>query len=84
MYVRTIKCLRYSGQESKKTISVSDSDTSVTLKQGQAHQTWCELTDPKQGYNNAQFEKLCLNSVQERANDEVFVKSGNLEIISLE
>ena len=55
-----------------------DSDTPVTLKQGQGHQTWYELVESKQGYNNAKFEKSCLNSVCERANDEVFVQSENI------
>ena len=58
--------------------------THVTLKQGQSHQTWHELVDPKQGYNNAKFEKSCANSVHEKAIDKVFVKSGNASIISLE
>ena len=51
-----------------------DSDTPVTLKQGQGHQTWYELVDPSQGYNNAKFEKPHLNSVYEKNNDEVFAK----------
>ena len=54
----------------------------MTLKQGQDHQTWHELAD--EGYNNAKFEKLGLNSVHERANNKVFVKSGNMPSISLE
>ena len=29
----------------------------MTLQQGQGHQTWNELVDPKQGYDNAKFEK---------------------------
>ena len=48
-----------------------------TLKQGQDHQTWYELADPKQVYNNAKFEKPRLNSVHEKAKDKVFVQSGN-------
>ena len=43
-----MQCLNYSGQESKKQIVVYDSDTPVTLKQDQGHQTWYELVDPKQ------------------------------------
>ena len=76
MYVRTIQHLNYGGQESKQRFAVHDSDTPVTLKQGQGNQTWYELVDPKEGYN-AQFRKSCLNSDRERANDKVFVKSGN-------
>ena len=55
-----------------------------SLKTRQGQQTWYELVDPKQGNNNAQFEEPHLNSVQEKANDKVFVKSGNTSIISLE
>ena len=49
-----------------------DSDTSVTLTQRQGHPTRNELVGPKLGYNNAQFEKTRLNSVCNRANDNVF------------
>ena len=66
----------------KKQSAVYDSDTPVTLKQGQGHQTWYELVDPKQGCNNGKFEKphLKLNSVQEKANDKVFVKSETCQL----
>ena len=69
--------------------AVYDSDIPVTLKQGQGQQTWYDLADPKQGYKNAQFKnkkfkkKNRLNSVREKANDEVFVKSGNTSVITL-
>ena len=63
---------------------VHDSDTHVTLKQGQGHQTWYELVDPKQGYNNAKFEQTCLKSVCKNTNDTVFVKWENVTIIFLE
>ena len=46
----------------------------MTLKQGQGHQTWYELVDPKQGYNNAKFEKPRLNSVHEKSTMKVFAK----------
>ena len=68
MNVRTIQNLNYSGQESKFFLllllfAIYDLDTPVTLKQGQqGHQTWYELADLKQGYNNAKSEKPCLNS----------------------
>ena len=58
--------------------------TPVTLKQDRGHQTWYELADPKQVYDNAKFEKSRLNSLRERANDKVFLKSGNTSTISLE
>ena len=45
MYVRTIQHLNYGGQESKQRFAVHDSDTPVTLKQGQGNQTWYELVD---------------------------------------
>ena len=57
MYVRTIQRLNYGGQESKEQCAVYDSDTPVTLKQSQGHQTWFELVDPEQGYDNAKFKK---------------------------
>ena len=76
MYVRTIQLLNYGGQESKKQFAVYDSEKPVTLKQGQGHQTWYELVEPKQGYNNAH-----LNSVHERANNKVFVRSGNINYL---
>ena len=76
MHVRTIQHLNYGEQEYQNQFLVDYSDTPVTSKQGQGHQTWYELVDPKEGYN-AQFRKSCLNSDRERANDKVFVKSGN-------
>ena len=51
----------------KKQLAVYDSDTPVTLKNGQGYQTWYELVDPKQGYNNAKFKKPRLNGVREKA-----------------
>ena len=51
----------------------------IGMKQGQSLQT-C----PKQGYNNVKFEKSHLNSVREKASEKVFVKSGNMPVISLE
>ena len=56
----------------------------MTLNQSQGHQTSNENVDPEQGYNHAKFEKPRVNSVCEKANDKVFVKSGNTSIISLE
>ena len=38
--------VNYGGQESEKQFAVHDSDTPVTLKQGQGHQPWYELVDP--------------------------------------
>ena len=46
------------------------SDTPVTLKQSQGHQTYHDNVDPEQGYNHAKFERSCLNGFQEKANIE--------------
>ena len=56
----------------------------MTLKQGKGQQTWYALVEPNQGYNNGKFEQPHLNSVCNKANNKVFVKSGNPSIISLE
>ena len=53
----------------KKQFAVYNSDTPMPLRQGQGHQTWYALVDPKQGYNNAMFKKPCLNSVCDRDTD---------------
>ena len=73
----------YSGPEFIKRFAAHDSDIHVILKYGQGHQTWCDLLDPKQGYNHAKFDRHLLNSVCQKANAEVFVKSDNMSIISL-
>ena len=67
MYERTIQRLNYSGQESKKKLAVHDSDTPVTLKQCQGHQTWFELVYSNQSYNDAKLEQPRLNSVREKS-----------------
>ena len=85
MYVATIRHLKYSGQlkkTKKKHVAVYDSDTSVTLEQGQGHQAWHALVDPTQSYNHAEFERPHLNSVLEKANVKGFVKSENTSVIS--
>ena len=84
MYVRTREHFNYGGQQPKKQLAVYGSDTPVTLKQGQSHQTWYALVDPKQGYDNAKFEKPHLNNVCENDNNKGLVKSRNTSIISLE
>ena len=53
-----------------KQFAVYDSDTPVTLKQGQGHQTWYEFLDPKQGHNKAKFFKL--EQYPEKADDNFF------------
>ena len=49
----------------------------------QGHPTRYELVDPKQGYYYVKFERPHLNSVCEKANINIFVKSGNMSIIIL-
>ena len=53
----------------------------MTLKKGQAHQTWYKLVDSKQGYNNAKFEKHGLKSVREKANDKVLSNQETLSYL---
>ena len=54
MYVATMRCFNYSGQESKNkqtntqtSVVLYDSDTPVTLKRGKGQQTWYELVNPE-------------------------------------
>ena len=63
---------------------INESDTPVALKWDLDQQTWYESADPWQDYNHTKFERPPLNSVHEIANVEVFVKSGNMSIISFE
>ena len=60
-----------------------DSDTPVTLEKSQGHKVWFELETPSKVIAMQKFEKPRLNSVREKVNNEVFVKSGNTSIISL-
>ena len=60
-----------------------DSDTSVTLKQGKSHQTWYELLDPKQSYNYEKFERPPRDSVPQKANAKVFLRSGNTPALNM-
>ena len=68
------------------------SDTTVTLKQSQGHQTLNDNVDPKQGYNHAKFERSCFNGLREKASFKgvclfvcLFFKLGNIvSVISLE
>ena len=64
MYVSTIQHLNYSGQESKKQFAVYDSDTPVTLKQSQGHQSCKENVDTLEGYNHAKFERCYIKSMK--------------------
>ena len=51
----------------------------MTLKQGQGHQPWYILVDPKQCYNHAKFEEPPLKNLHEKANVKAFVKSVNVK-----
>ena len=42
----------------KNQFAVCDSDTPLTLKQGQGQQTRYKLVDSNQDYNNPKFENL--------------------------
>ena len=57
--------------ENQEQFAVVDSDTLVTLKHSQGHQTWYELVDPKQGYKKAKLKKPRLNNVHERDNEKL-------------
>ena len=50
----------------------------MTLHQGQGHQTWYELVDLRQVYNNAKGEKPLYHSVRERANDVLLSQETRL------
>ena len=43
----------------------------MALKQGQGHQTWDELLDPKQSNNHTEFERAPLNCVPQKAKVEI-------------
>ena len=58
----------------KTQFTVNVSDTPVTLKQGQGHQTQNNKVDPQQDYNSAKFEKSHFKGVQEKAEMKVFFK----------
>ena len=54
VYVATIQYLKLDKNHRK--LHFYYTDTCVTLKQGQIHQTWYELVDRKQNYNRAKLE----------------------------
>ena len=75
--------LNYSGQESRNNLPFMN-DLPETYKSGRGHQTWYELVDPKHGYNRTKFGRPASNSIHQKADVKVFVKSENVSIISLE
>ena len=54
----------------------------VQLTQGQCHQNLYNLVDTKKGYYRAQSERSPVNSVREKANVKVIVKSESTSLIS--
>ena len=69
MYVATtLKLWKIRNQNMQSAIYISD--TPVTLKQGQGHQTYNDNVYPKHGYNSAKFERSCFHGVWEKANIE--------------
>lgn len=78
MYVATIQRLDYSGPESKN----HNLQFLIALRQGQGHWTWYELVDLQQGNKHANLKDL--NSVCEKNDVKVSVKSGNTSLIYLE
>ena len=69
MYVATIQHLKVQRTRIKNTqFAVYISDTSVTLKQSEGHQTYNCNVDLKLGYNNAKFERSRFNGAREKAN----------------
>ena len=52
-------------------------DKCVTLKQGQSHQTWYELVDPKQDYNRAKLEDFPQKCLRKSQYCFFFAKSKN-------
>ena len=85
------ECSNHSTSKQQRTsiqntqVAVYVSDTPVTLKQSQAHQTYNVNVDPKQGFNCLKFERSCFHSVPEKGNDKgFFFKQGNMSFTSLE
>ena len=82
-YVSNIQRLNFTGQESKKQFAVYDSDTPVTLKHGQGHQTWYELTAPKQDSNLMQVCKTLLEQCACKKKKKSFCQIRQRAIIFL-
>ena len=81
MYVATIQHLLQRTRIQNMQFAVYISDTIVTLKQSQGHQTYSDKLDPKQGYNHAKFERPCFNSVPEKGNLKTKFKPENVNYL---
>ena len=55
----------------------------MTFKQSQGHQTNNQNVAPLEGYNQAKFEKSCINGVQKKPmlKGFFFFKSGNVNYL---
>ena len=82
MYVATIQCLNYRGQEFKQQFAVNDFDTSVPMEKVKVSKI--SIDRPLATYHHANLERPPLNSVLEKANVKVTVKPGSTSIISFE
>ena len=62
------------------------SNTPVTLKQSQGHQTYTDNVGPKEGYNHARFERSGLNGIWETPTKEIIVSylCPNVQVLSNE
>ena len=77
MYVATILFTLPMTRIQIMQFAVSISDTPVTVKQNQGHQTYNDNVDPKQ---DSKYESSSLNGVWEKNNVKVFFKWGNMSI----
>ena len=88
MYVATIQHLIFIRHESKQEsyeaqFALYISDTPVTLKQSQDHQTYDENIHPEQGYNHAKFKRSRFNSVSKKDNGKYFSNEEVCQLSSL-
>ena len=85
MHVAIRECLHWKRIFKKKKFkkAVNDSDT-CDLGTMSWSANLVRIGRPLVRYNRARFERPPLNSVHAKANDKVFVKSGNTSIIFLE
>ena len=81
MFVATIQLLNYIGRQSKKQNLQFMLLTPAFFKRGHGHQTWYESVDQEQSCDHVKFERPHLNSVQEKANFTILVKSENVNYL---
>ena len=78
------KLQRTSTRLQNKQFEVYNSDTPVTLKQTQGHQTYNKNVDPKHDYNHAKFEDLAFMVPKKKPMLKFFSKQGDMSVISPE